>query len=468
MRSGNSAPVSPRGECVIYWMQRAQRARSNAALSHAIHRANELRKPVVVVFGLTPDYPGATLRHYFFMLPGLQEAATTLRTRGIAFIARFGSPPEALLRLVQELRPCLVVSDENPVRIGQQWRERVAAELPVRFERVDADVVVPSAHFPKEEWSAATLRRKIAPLISEYLVEENEPEPLVRWSAPEPEGLDLDRWREWIDELPLDRSVGPSPRIPGGREAGLRTLGRFVAERLRSYSVQRNHPEVDGTSRLSPYLHFGQVSPLEAALAVQREGGEDARVFLEELIVRRELAINFVLRNPRYDSLGCGPEWALKTLAKHAGDPRQAYTLEELEGADTHDPLWNAAQRQMVETGFMPNYLRMLWGKKILEWSPTPADAYHWACHLNDKYFLCGRDPNGYAGVAWCIVGKHDRAWGPERPMFGTVRYMSSEACRRKFDVPAYLRQWGEGEPHRTPRTGAGGRSDRPGRWARR
>ena len=218
-------------------------------------------------------------------------------------------------------------------------------------------------------------------------------------------------------------------------------LRRFLDERLTGYGKNRNRPQLDATSQLSPYLHFGQIGPHQVALAVnEADAEEDRRAFIEELIVRRELAVNFVRYNSHYDSWEASEPWADRSLRRHAGDKRRfLYPERQLENAETHDPLWNAAQKQMVLGGWMHGYLRTYWGKKILEWSPTPADAFDVAVRLNDRYELDGRDPNGYAGIAWAIVGKHDRAWDPERPVYGKIRYMSYESTSRKFDAKAYI-----------------------------
>jgi deoxyribodipyrimidine photo-lyase len=240
----------------------------------------------------------------------------------------------------------------------------------------------------------------------------------------------------------LDRSVVPSAYFRGGTEEGLKRLKSFINGGLSHYVDNRNQPELDGTSRLSPYLHFGHLGPLTVALAVSKAKAPQAAkdAYLEQLIVRRELAINFVKFNPDYLSFECAPAWAHKTLAQHARDPRKTYSESQLERAQTHDPLWNACQREMVVTGWMHNYMRMYWAKKILEWSKSPMQAYHTAVYLNDKYELDGRDPNGYAGIAWAIVGKHDRPWF-ERPIFGHIRYMSLESTSKKFDSKRYIRQ---------------------------
>jgi deoxyribodipyrimidine photo-lyase len=223
----------------------------------------------------------------------------------------------------------------------------------------------------------------------------------------------------------------------------MRLLEDFVQRKLCGYATQRNKPETDHTSRLSPYLHFGHISPITVALAVKKADAPnpDKEAFLNQIITWRELAVNLVRFNPDYDSFECAEPWAHRTLAKHAQDPRPVlYTESQLEHAETHDPLWNAAQMQMVNTGWMHNYVRMYWAKKILEWSRSPAEAHRAAVRLNDKYELDGRDPNGYAGIAWAIVGKFDRPWF-ERPIFGQIRYMSGESTGRKFDNKKYIHQ---------------------------
>jgi deoxyribodipyrimidine photo-lyase len=244
------------------------------------------------------------------------------------------------------------------------------------------------------------------------------------------------------DDWTLDRSVPAVSDIVGGTDEGLKRLRRFVKHQLPEYPKTRNNPELDGTSHLSPYLHFGHLGPHTVALAVKAAQAPLAakEAFLEQLIVRRELAVNFVRFNPDYDNFECAEPWAHKTLAQHARDERKVYTERELEEARTHDPLWNAAQQQMVVTGWMHNYMRMYWAKKILEWSRTPAEAFRSAVYLNDKYEIDGRDPNGYAGIAWAIVGKHDRPWF-EQPIFGRIRYMSLAGASKKFDTRRYIEQ---------------------------
>jgi deoxyribodipyrimidine photo-lyase len=407
----------------------------------AIALGNALQKPVVAVFGLTADYPLAQRRHYRFLVDGLPETRDTLLSRGVPLVVRLGAPDDVVLRIAAELSPSVVIGDENPVRVGQHWRQRVAEGLSVPFHLVDADVVVPTSLFLKEEYAARTLRPKIHKVLNHYLKPIPEPQagfPFPAESLPRGEAIEP-------NDLLARLKVGGIPEVadyPGGTAEAMRRLRRFVDQRLEGYAEQRNQPVPYRTTELSAHLHFGHISPLTIALAVRDSGAApaDINALLEELIVRRELAINFVARNPRYDQLAGCPEWALRTLAKHADDPRpHLYTDRQLEAAETHDPLWNAAQLEMVRTGRMHNYLRMYWAKKILEWTPDADTAFRIALDLNDRYEMDGRDPNGYTGVAWAIGGKHDRPW-PERPIFGTVRFMGYESTRRKFDSAGYIR----------------------------
>ncbi len=431
------------GNCVVYWMQRAQRGIDNPALDIAIAAANELQRPVAVFFGLHPKYPNANLRHYAFLVEGLAETKQKIEARGAAFVFR-PYPNHDLLRFCAEVKPCLVVGDENPLREPEQWRQSAARKLSVPFWTVDADVVVPSKLFPKEEYAARTIRPKLQKLLPVFLQPPDNLKARYRWTEhAQPVSNEIDP-AHLLAELPLDRSVAPVRQCKGGTAAGMRLLRRFINERLLAYDTARNQPSVAGTSELSAYLHFGHLSPLTIALTVQEADAPATAkaAFLEELIVRREVAINYVARNPHYDQLAGCPEWTQRTLAAHAGDERPyRYTAAQLEVAETHDPLWNAAQLEMVVTGRMHGYLRMYWAKKILEWTTTPAEAFEIAVRLNDRYELDGRDPNGYTGIAWAIGGKHDRPWGPQRPVFGLIRYMTAQGCARKFDVQAYVEQ---------------------------
>ncbi|HEX3103270.1 MAG TPA: deoxyribodipyrimidine photo-lyase [Terriglobales bacterium] len=426
------------GGCVIYWMQRAQRALDNPALEVAVQAANAMGKPCVVFFAPVPFYPHANLRHYHFLNQGIPAIAAGLKKRGIGFVLR-RFPDHRLRKFCEEVRPALVVGDENPMREPEHWRAKVTQQLRVPFLTVDADVIVPSRLLMKEQYGAYTARPVIRRLLPEFLQPVGNTRAKVEWVPPrglkslEPDADITEGWK-------LDRSVSPVKDTIGGTDQALKRLKSFIRDGLANYPIDRNKPEQDGTSRLSAYLHFGHIGPHTVALAIQKADAPKAakEAYLEQLIVRRELAINFVRFNPDYDNFESGPSWAQQSLAEHAGDARKIYSERQLEEAQTHDPLWNASQMQMVKTGFMHNYMRMYWAKKILEWSKTPARAFQTAVYLNDKYELDGRDPNGYAGIAWAIVSKHDRPWF-ERPIFGKIRYMSFNSTSKKFDSKRYI-----------------------------
>ena len=430
----------PEGACVVYWMQRSQRALDNPALELAVRAANLLQKPCVVFFAPVPFYPHANLRHYRFLNQGIPAIARGLQKRGVGFVLR-SFPEHHLLKFCEEVRPALVVGDENPLRETEQWRQTVTRRLRGPFWTVDADVIVPSKLLLKEQYGAYTARPVIRRLLPEFLKPVGNARAKVPWIAPKTLksiALDTDITAGWS----LDRSVPPVRGLIGGTNEAVKHLRRFIQTGLKRYVDDRNKPELDATSHLSPYLHFGHIGPHTVALAIENSNAprpaKDA--FLEQLIVRRELAINFVRFNADYDNFESGANWAHRSLAAHAADPRKIYSRRQLEDAQTHDPLWNAAQRQMVLNGFMHNYMRMYWAKKILEWSKTPAQAYETAVYLNDKFELDGRDPNGYAGISWALVGKHDRPWF-ERPIFGQVRYMSFNSTSKKFDSKRYIAQ---------------------------
>jgi len=433
------------GKCVVYWMQRAQRSLDNPALDVAIQAANELDLPVVVYFSAISNFPSANLRHYVFLNQGLGDIEEDLAERGIDFIVR-RPPGNSLEMLLAEVGAAMVVGDENPCREPERWRKVVSHRLKVPYWTVDADVLVPSNLFTRHFYALHIFKSKLYAHFPTYLVKPAEIQPVRRWKRPA--GFAAFDVREDVTAgwKNLDRSVRPVDTFTGGTHAALRRLKDFVANDLNGYAERRNHPETAGTSRLSPYLHFGHISPLTIALAVEEalkagKVGQAARdTFLSELLGWRELAVNFVKYVPSYDSIECAEPWAQKTLRDHARDKRNPiYTLEQLEEAQTYDELWNASQMHMVKFGWMHNYMRMYWAKKILEWSPTPALAFQNAVYLNDKYELDGRDPNGYAGIAWAIAGTHDRPWF-DRPIFGTIRYMSGGSTGKKFNSKLYIR----------------------------
>ena len=429
------------GTCIVYWMQRSQRGVDNPALDVAIEAGNTLGKPVVVFFAPVPFYPNANLRHYKFLVEGIPDIAEALAKRGVGFVLR-RYPEHSLLKFCEEVRAAMVVGDENPMREPEHWRALATKKLRVPFWTVDSDVIVPSRLIEKEQYAAFHIRKKLHADLDLFLHKPKNPHAKVPWKKPshvDSLNVHFDVTKGWE----LNRSVGLVGGFKGGTAEGQRLLREFVRRKLGEYSRDRNHPELEGTSRLSPYLHFGHIGPLTVALAVNDADAPKAQkdVFLNQLLTWRELAVNFVTYNPNYDNFEAGENWAHKTLAEHAKDPRPyLYSERQLENAETHDALWNAAQMQMVNTGWMHNYMRMYWAKKILEWTRTPAEAYQIAVELNDKYELDGRDPNGYAGIAWSIVGKFDRPWF-RRPVFGLIRYMSGESTGKKFDSRRYVSQ---------------------------
>ncbi len=427
------------GKYVLYWMQQAQRSEWNHALEYAADRANERGLPLVAFFCLTEDFPDANLRHYSFMLKGLAVTAERLEKRGIRFVLRKGRPEQAVAEAA--LDAALAVVDRGYLRIQRTWRESVAKRLDCGLIEVETDVVVPvETAMDHEAYSAAVLRPKIRAKLDAFLRP-------VRKRRLKKDSLgfrmrseDASRPDALLKAVSLDRSVEPVSWLEPGEQAAEKTLKRFLARKLEGFGKLRNDPSLDFPSDLSPYLHFGQISPVAVAMAVKETGSASAEVYLEELIVRRELSMNMVRFNGRYDAFENLPSWARETLGLHARDRRPfRYTPEALASADTHDPYWNAAQTEMVCRGKMHGYMRMYWGKKLLEWTADPEEAYSLLLRSNNRYFLDGRDPNGYAGAAW-IFGKHDRPWG-ERPVFGKVRYMNDKGLERKFDMQGYVRK---------------------------
>jgi deoxyribodipyrimidine photo-lyase len=436
------------GRCVVYWMQRSVRIVDNPALDIAIEAGNLLGLPVVVYFEVIPNYPNANLRHYHFLQQGLRDVEEDAAERGVGFVLR-RSPENFLEAFLEEVEAALLIGDENPCRAPERWRQVLAKRLKLPYWTVDADVVIPSRVFNRSFVLLHHFRPRLEAELPNYLVAPRAIatlHPWKPWKKLESYSLGQDITAGFAK---LDRRIGPVDSFIGGTHCALKRLKDFVSTGLKDYETARNHPEVKGTSRLSPYLHFGNIGPLTVVLAVKKSVAEGkataaaADKYLDELIGWRELAVLFVRHEPNYDNWECAAPWARKTLIEHTGDARShRYTLAQLERGETGDELWNAAQREMVDTGWMHNYMRMYWAKKILEWAPDPARAFEWAVTLNDRYELDGRDPNGYAGIAWAIVGRHDRPWF-NRPVFGLVRPMSGTSIARKFDAEKYIRQHG-------------------------
>ncbi len=426
------------GGSVLYWMSREQRVHDNWALLFAQNLALSYNRPLRVAFCIVPKFIGATQRHYRFMISGLQQVERELLDLAIPLRVLMGSPEKAVPRFIGESGIGCLVTDFDPLRIKGDWKKGVIEELKIPIYEVDAHNIVPCwIASPKQEYSAYTFRRKVTPLLDEFLTDY----PLLqKQKAPLPEKAD----NSW-ERIRASTVVDEAPEVdwikPGEREAR-RLLLSFIGDKLSRYETMRNKPEVDGQSNLSPYLHFGQLSAQRVAWNVTEDAdvpSEARSALLEELIVRRELSDNFCYYNRHYDSYEGFPNWAQNSLGDHRNDRRAyLYSLGELEYANTHDELWNAAQREMLVRGKMHGYMRMYWAKKILEWTESPEEALRIAIYLNDRYELDGRDPNGYAGIAWSIGGLHDRAW-KEREVFGKVRYMSYRGCASKFNVNRYI-----------------------------
>lgn len=434
----NKYPVKD-GKYVLYWMQAAQRAEFNHALEYAVQRANFTTKPLVVIFCVEPNFPEANARHFHFMLEGLAETQKSLKRRHIRMVVKTGNFVKIITAAAKDA--CEVIVDAGHLKFQQKCRLDVARELTCKLTQIETNLIVPpEAASSKEEYSAKTFRPKITKQLNRFL--KKPPNSKCKRSSlgMEFNGLGINDSDAVIKKLKIDRSVGKTEFFKGGTSEAKRLLKIFIKEKLADYGKTSSDPSKSGLSDMSPYLHFGQISPIYIALEILKHGGAGAKAYLEELIVRRELAHNFVYYNSNYDKLEATANWAMRTLNVHKKDRRPyIYSLKQLEKAQTHDKYWNAAQKEMVITGKMNGYMRMYWGKKILEWSKSPQQAFRTALYLNNKYELDGRDPNGYAGVCWCF-GKHDTAWR-QRPVFGKVRYMNAEGLRRKFNMEKYVRR---------------------------
>lgn len=448
VRRLNDARERPGATCVLYWAQINRRADSNHALAFAVSLANRLDLAVLYYEGLTCDYPYANDRLHTFILEGVPDTARRCAELGIGYVfylrRRRADANDVVYRLAAQA--AAVVTDDYPTFIVRRHNASVPRKLDVAYYAVDSSCVVPMNLIPERQYAAYTIRPKIHKLLADYFRPAPEVRPKRRWRGPLPP-YHTEVRQETIPQLvascEIDHSVPPSATTRGGRRAALERLEFFLEHNLRRYARERNEPAARATSGLSPYLHFGHIASLEVALAARdyaRAHGFSAEEFLEELIVRRELAFNFARLAADYTSLEALPGWARQTLAKHDRDRRTfLYRREQFEGAETHDALWNATQRELLLAGTIHGYYRMYWGKKIIEWSASHAEALDTMIYLHDRYALDGRDPNTYTNILWCF-GLHDRPWA-ERPVFGTVRYISLEGMKRKTDVEAYCRQ---------------------------
>ena len=444
----NDKSANNDGKYVLYWMQMFKRATYNHALNYAIEQANERKLPLVVYEGLKFYYPWASDRFHTYILEGVEEKRLAFEKLGIKYVFYLQkndkSPKQTVARLAKNA--ALIVTDDFPCFIIPDHNRAIVKRAEIPVYAVDSNGVIPMSRFEKEEFAARTIRPKIKKLLPDYFVEFKEQKIAVKAGDLKVDCPDTNvnagNIADLIKECQIDHSVKPSNVYHGGTANGRKRLKYFVEKILPAYDASRNKPQIDGCSRLSSYLHFGFLSPLEIAFAVSDADAPQAAkdAYLEELIVRRELSYNFTRFNTKYDSLEALPDWAKATMREHADDKREIiYSLEELENCQTYDELWNASQLEMNVSGEIHNYVRMLWGKNVIAWTRSYEEAFAILDHLNNKYCLDGRNPNSYAGILWCF-GKHDRPW-MERPIFGKMRYMTTGSTGRKFDAKEYI-EW--------------------------
>lgn len=472
-----SHDVDDNGDYVLYWMTAFRRGQWNFSLQRAVEWARELKKPLVILEALRCDYRWASDRLHRFVIDGMVDNAAFFARKPVTYYPYVEPEVDAGKGLLAALadRASVVVGDDYPCFFLPKMVEAVVPHVPVGFELVDSNGLFPMRATERVFARAYDFRRFLQKHLVDHLEEMPEPDPLAGSRLAKLTALDESIEEQWpaadlaafskragLEDLPIDHQVEVSP-LGGGSKEARRVLRSFVKEKLDKYATERNQPELDVSSGLSPYLHAGHISAHEVFAEVtavdswrptkisskvtgKAQGwwgaSEAAESFLDELITWRELGFNMCAHRDDYDQFASLPDWSRRTLDEHAGDTREyVYTLEEFEQASTHDPLWNAAQMQLVREGRIHNYLRMLWGKKVLEWSATAEEALETLIELNNKYALDGRDPNSYSGIFWCL-GRYDRAWGPERPIFGKVRYMSSENTARKVRVSNYIEEY--------------------------
>ena len=476
IRSIGDRPVSDSGEYVLYWMTAFRRVESNFSLQRAVHWSKTLKKPLIVFEALRCGYPWASDRLHRFVIEGMADNAASLAGKPVFYYPYLEPGPGAGRGLLKQLakRACVVVGDDFPCFFLPRMIQSASRQIPVRFELIDSNGLLPMRAVDKVFARAYDFRRYLQKNILPHLSDMPMRNPLVRLKIPTLKKLPTTIIEKWpaadlgnlsssnsaLANFPIDHTVRPVA-THGGAKAAKSALELFLHERLAIYGDQRNQPERAATSGLSPYLHFGHISVHQVFDAITKSAGwtpgdvamkangsstgwwgtsEDVESFLDELITWRELGYNMCWQREDYHQYESLPDWAQRTLAEHASDHRPyVYELEQFDGAETHDLLWNAAQRQLITEGRIHNYLRMLWGKKILEWSASPREALSIMIDLNNKYALDGRNPNSYSGIFW-VLGRYDRAWGPERPIFGKVRYMSSENTARKVKVKNYIK----------------------------
>jgi deoxyribodipyrimidine photo-lyase len=479
IRPANEAPVNPHGDSVLYWMTAARRVERNFGLQRAVEWAVDLKKPLVVLEALRCGYPWASDRLHRFIMDGMLDNRAHCQGKPVLYypyLERAHGEGRGLLEALAG-HACVIVTDDFPAFFLPRMLAGAVNRLTIRLEAVDSNGILPLAATDRVFLTAFSFRRFLQSQLREHLRSVPKKAPLARVSLPRPPTLPKKITKQWppapeellragpggLSTFAIDHRVEPSP-LRGGSKAASAALTRFLRQRLDRYAEEGSHPDHEVTSGLSPFLHFGHISSHEVfarltryekwsprRLAIKATGGkagwwrmsDGAERFLDQLITWRELGYNMCSKRQDYTEFDSLPEWAKDTLRKHARDPRpHIYPMAEFEAARTHDPLWNAAQRQLLREGRIQNYLRMIWGKKILEWSPSPREALAIMIELNDKYALDGRDPNSYSGIFWTL-GRYDRPWAPERPIFGKIRYMSSRNTERKLRLRNYLERYG-------------------------
>lgn len=480
-------PVDETGEYVLYWMIAFRRGEYNFSLQRAVEWARKLRKPLVILEALRADYQWASDRIHRFVIEGMADNGVHFSRTGkvlyYPYLEPHGGAGKGLLREISA-KACVVISDDFPCFFLPRMSDAAAKQIAVRYELVDSNGLFPMRATDRVFSRAFDFRRYLQKELIPHLADVPLKNPLARADLPVITQLSGEIRKRWpaadvaailkqgrgVPDFPVDHRVPPVDTL-GGSNAAADSLRTFLARRLSSYATDRNQPEKEVTSGLSPYLHFGHISVHQVFDEVVRSvdwtpgnvspkanGSSsgwwgttpEVESFLDELITWRELGYNMCSKTDNYDTFESLPEWAQRTLEEHASDRRShVYSLEQFELADTHDALWNAAQRQLVREGRIHNYLRMLWGKKILEWSASPREALDVMIELNNKYALDGRNPNSYSGICW-VLGRYDRPWGPERPVYGTIRYMSSDNTARKVSVKQYLKQYAPASTSRT------------------
>lgn len=480
IRPGNRHSVQPDGKWVLYWMTAFRRIHSNFALQYARDWAKQLKRPLLIMEGLRCDYRWASDRLHRFILEGMSDNRAACSRAGIRYFpyveTNLGEGKGLLKALAQE--SCIIVGDDFPCFFYPEMFRRIQDRLPCRLDLVDSNCLMPLAIADRTFTVAHSYRRWMQKKLPDHLSDFPESTPLTkkkieglpklsslpqsiesRWPA-----ADLDKLltNGGLDTLPIEHDVRPVKELSGGAVQARNKLSDFVRQRLSSYDYERNEPDLSGSTELSPYLHFGHISCHDMFRAIMDsqdwsisqiakpngkahgfwQVSQSAEALLDQLCTWREIGFNMCWREPDYAQYESLPDWAQKTLREHEKDPRPyTYSLERFERAETHDPLWNAAQQQLLQQGRIHNYLRMLWGKKILHWTDTPRQALEIMIELNNKYAVDGRDPNSYSGIFW-VLGRYDRAWGPEREVFGKIRYMTSENTARKHSVEKYLQKF--------------------------